>query len=256
MTVALPREPVHSPFGGSVARRILNCPASAGLVQKVPAYLRKASTYADRRTACHAAINLLLAEDAHAPVESLAGKTFGSYTITSDDIENALALAYSYVETLLDAPGAEYYLEQRVAFPTIPGAFGTVDLLVRIGRPIHEIDFKFGVGVRVLALYPDGDEDIINAQLAFYPAAARHSLPDFFAGVDEIALTILRPRSIERDSELVSSVEVTHAELDAFIVAYGRACQEALADAPRLQPGSWCRFCPASPICPAHTGPL
>src|SRR5262249_10869762 len=28
------------------------------------------------------------------------------------------------------------------------------------------------------------------------------------------------------------------------------------SNAPRLQPGSWCRFCPARPICPAHTGPL
>jgi hypothetical protein len=30
-------------------------------------------------------------------------------------------------------------------------------LLVRIGRTIYVVDFKFGVGVRVLALYPDGD---------------------------------------------------------------------------------------------------
>jgi hypothetical protein len=34
-------EPAHSPFGGSVAARILRCPASVGLVEKVPAYVRK-----------------------------------------------------------------------------------------------------------------------------------------------------------------------------------------------------------------------
>jgi uncharacterized protein DUF2800 len=79
------------------------------------------------------------------------------------------------VEPLLDVPGAEFYLEQRVAFPTIPGAFGTVDLIVRIGTVLHVVDFKFGVGVRVLALYPDRDEDVLNAQLLFYAAAARHS---------------------------------------------------------------------------------
>src|SRR5262249_49843123 len=38
--------------------------------------------------------------------------------------------------------------------------------------------------------------------------------------------------------------------------AYRAACEEALAPAPRLQPGTHCRFCPARPICPAHTGPL
>jgi hypothetical protein len=249
-------EPVHSPFGGSVAARVLRCPASVGLTQKVPAYLRRPSFYADRGTALHAAITLLLAEDVHSRVESLTGKTFGAYTITLDDVENALRPAYAYVETLLDAPGAEYYLERRVAFPAVPDTWGTTDLLVRIGRTVHVLDFKFGVGVRVLALTPDGDEDVINAQLLFYAAAARHSLPEFFAGVDNIVLTILQPVSAEIDAEMVSSVTVTHAEVDEFITAYRAVCEEALSEAPRLEPGSWCRFCPARAICPAHTGPL
>src|SRR5262249_54144225 len=126
----------------------------------------------------------------------------------------------------------------------------------RIGTVLYIVDFKFGAGVRVLALYSDGDEDVLNAQLMFYAAAARHSLPEFFVGVDEIALTILQPNSIELDAEMVSSVTVAPAELDAFIAVYRAACEEALAPAPRLQPGTHCRFCPARPICPAHTGPL
>jgi len=247
---------IHSPFGGSVAARILRCPASVDLTQKVPPYLRKSSAYADRGTALHAAIAFLLAQDTHALVESLAGKMFGSYTITPDDVENALWPAYAYVETLLETPGAEYFLERRVVFPAIADTFGTVDLLVCIDSTIHVIDFKFGVGVRVLALTPDGDEDAINAQLLFYAAAARHTLPAFFAGVENIILTILQPVSIDLDAEMVSSITVTHAELDAFIVAYRAACEEALSDAPRLERGSWCRFCPARPICPEHTKPL
>jgi hypothetical protein len=163
---------------------------------------------------------------------------------------------YAYVETLLDTPGAEYFLERRVVFPTIPDTWGTVDLLVRVGRAIFAIDFKFGAGVRVCALTPDGDEDVINAQLLFYAAAARHSLPEFFSGVDEIVLTILQPMSIEPDAEMVSLVTVTHAELDEFVTVYRTACTEALSEAPRLARGPWCRFCPARPICPAHTGPL
>jgi hypothetical protein len=256
VNVELRREPIHSKFGGSVAARVLHCPRSVDLTQKVPAYLHKPTAYADRGTACHAAMTLLLAEDTHARVESLAGKTFGSYTITSDDVETALRPAYAHVETLLDTPGAEFYLEQRVAFPTIPGAFGTLDLLVRIGRTIHVTDYKFGVGVRVPALAPDGDEDVINAQLLFYAAAARHSLHEFFTGVERIVLAIVQPASIDIDAEMISSVTVTHAELDEFVTVYRAACEEALSDTPRLQPGSWCRFCPARPICPAHTGPL
>jgi hypothetical protein len=147
-------------------------------------------------------------------------------------------------------------LEQRVVFPTIPGAFGTVDLIVRSGAGLHIIDFKFGVGVRVLAFYPDGDEDVLNAQLVFYAVAARHSLPEFFTGVDEITLTVLQPVSIEIDADMISSAVVTAEELDAFVAVYRAACAEALAPAPRLQKGAHCRFCPARPICPAHTGPL
>ena len=249
-----PLKPAHSPFGGSVAARILRCPASVGLVAKVPENLRRSSSYADRGTALHVAMTLLL--DEKETLESLIGKTIDSYTITSDDVENALRPVLTYVGPLLDASGAEFYLEHRVVFPTVPGAFGTTDLIVRIGRAVHLIDYKFGSGVRVLAIYPDGDVDVINAQPLFYAAGGRHSLPEFFAGVDNIVLTILQPMSIEPDAEMVSSVTITHDELDEFVAGYRAACEEALSEAPRLERGDHCRFCPAKPICPAHTGPL
>jgi hypothetical protein len=256
MTAELRHEPAHSVFGGSLAARVLNCPASVGFVEKVPAYLRKPSAYADRGSALHAATTLLL-EDNPPSLESLVGKTIGTYTITSDDVENALRpVMYAFVEPLLNAPGAEFYLERRVIFPTIPDTWGTVDLLVRNGRTIHVSDFKYGVGVRVLALSPDGDEDVLNSQLMFYACAARHSLPEFFAGVESVVLTIVQPQSIEPDAEMISSVAVTPAELDEFVTVYRAACEEALSDAPRLQRGAHCRFCPARPICPLHTQPL
>jgi hypothetical protein len=244
----------HSPLGGSVAARVLRCPASVSLAAKVPAHLRKASAYTDRGTALHAAIARLIERECS--FGDLVGETIGGYTLTRDDTENALRPTLVCVEALIDQPGAEFYLEYRVAFPTIPGAFGTLDLIVRIGSTVHVIDFKFGSGVRVLALYCDGDEDVINGQLLFYAAAARHSLPKFFAGVDTIVLTILQPTSIELDAELISAVTVTHAELDAFIALYRAACEEALTPAPRLERGDHCRFCPARPVCPAHARPL
>jgi hypothetical protein len=245
----------HSPFGGSVAARVLRCPASVRLVEQVPAHLRKTSSYAERGTALHAAMTLLLDENRKHSPESFAGKIFNGYAITSDDVETALRPAYAYAAALIDTPGAEYYLEHRVKFPSID-AFGTADLIVRIGSTIFVIDFKFGVGVRVLALYPDGDEDVLNGQLAFYGASARHTLPDFFAGVENVVLAIVQPASIELDAEPTSSTTVTHAELDEFIVSYRGAYAEALSPSPRLERGDWCRFCPARPICPAHTGPL
>jgi len=249
--------PAHSRFGGSVAARVLNCSASVRLVEKVPAYLRRFSADAERGTALHTAMAFLI--DNARSLDGLVGETINDYTITRDDVENALRPAYVYVAQILDAPGAEFYLEQRVAFPTIPGAFGTDDLIVRIGDTIRVIDFKFGRAVRVLALSPaaaDPAVDVINGQLLFYGAGARHSLPEFFAGVKDIILTIVQPVSIEPDAEMVSSVTVTHAELDEFIAAYRAACEQALSPAPHLERGAWCRFCPAKPICPLHTAPL
>jgi hypothetical protein len=253
--VNAPLASTHSPFGGSVATRVLRCPASVRLVEQVPAHLRKSSVYADRGTALHLAMALLL-DDYAPPVESFRGRTINNYTITDDDVELALRPVLAYVVALLDAPGAEFYLEHRVAFPAIPGAYGTLDLIVRIGDTIHVVDFKFGSGVRILALYSDGDADIINAQLLFYTAAARHSLREFFAGVENIVLTVVQPMSIEADAEMISATWVTDAELDEFITVDRAAYAEALSDAPHLERGPHCRFCPAKPICPAHTGPL
>src|SRR5215472_932952 len=164
---ATPAAKAHSPFGGSVAARVLRCSASVGLVEKVPAYLRKVSAYAERGTACHAAMSLLL-DDNPPPFENLIGKTFGAYTITSDDVENALQPAFAYIDALLSVAGAKFYLERRVIFPSIADTFGTADLIIRIDRTIHVIDLKFGAGVRVLALSPAEDDpavDVVNSQL-------------------------------------------------------------------------------------------
>jgi hypothetical protein len=255
MNIELPHEPVHSVFGGSVAARVLRCPASIGLVEKVPAYLRKTSSYAERGTALHAAMALLLDDNAPS-VDSLRGRVINNYTIVDDDIDLALRPALTYVIALLDAPGAEFFLERRVIFPVIANTFGTCDLIVRIGAAMYVVDFKFGAGVPVRALYADGNEDVINAQLLFYAAAARHSLPEFFASVETIFLVIIQPQSIEPDAEIVSTVEVGHSELDEFGAVYRAACADALSDTPRLQRGTWCRFCPAKPICPEFTKPL
>src|SRR5262245_24714620 len=55
-----PLKPAHSPFGGSAAARVLACQASVGLIEKVPAYLCKVSAYAERGTALHTAMALLI----------------------------------------------------------------------------------------------------------------------------------------------------------------------------------------------------
>jgi Protein of unknown function (DUF2800) len=247
-------EPVHSRFGGSNASRVLRCPASVTLVAKVPAHQRKSSTHAERGTVLHAAMRMLI--ERACTLDALVGKTIDNYTITGDDVATALRPVLAYVDALLDAADSYYLLEQSVKFPGVDGAFGTCDLIVRVGNAVFVIDFKFGAGVLVRAIYPDGAEDVLNSQLMFYGTAGRFTLAEVFAGVDSITLTILQPQSIDVEAAMESSVVVTHAELDEFIVVFRTACEEALAPEPRLQRGDHCRFCPAQPICPAHRQPL
>jgi hypothetical protein len=240
----------HSEFGGSIAARVLRCPASVGLAAKTPAQLRRDTIYAQRGAALHVAMALLI--EGERALDSLAGETIGEYTITRDDVENALRPALAHVDALLNQPGAEYYLERRVVFPTLENVFGTADLIVKVAGVANVVDHKFGSGVRVVAR----DDDGLNPQLAFYACGARHSLSPFFDDAERIVLTILQPQTIEEGAELASSTEATAAELDDFVVRYRAACADALGPSPHRQRGPWCRFCPAKPICPEHTGPL
>ena len=236
----------HSEFGGSIAARVLRCPASVRLVAKTPARLRRDTVYAQRGAALHAAMALLIERER--ALDSLAGETIGEYTITRDDVENALRPALAHVDALLNQPGAEYYLERRVAFPTIENAFGTLDLIVKIAGVANVVDHKFGAGVRVVAR----DDDGVNPQLAFYAAGARHSLPGFFAGVERLLLTILQPQTIEEGAELASSTEATPAELDDFVARYRAAgtrsgLRRIASGAPGAASAPPSRFAPTTP---------
>ena len=181
-TMNVPFKPAHSPFGGSVAARILRCPAALKLVEKVPEYLRKSSAYANRGSALHVATARLIERECS--LDDLVGKTIDDYTITRDDVENALRPVLAYVEALLDAPGAEFFLEQRVVFPTVADAFGTADLIVRIGNTIHVIDFKFGAACASSRSFPTATRISLTRSCCFTPRPRATRLPEFFAGVD------------------------------------------------------------------------
>src|SRR5262245_55365910 len=146
-----PLESMHSVFGGSSAARILGCPGSVDLIEKVPSYLHRVSVYAERGSAFHTAMALLI-ERARS-LDDLIGENVNGYMITADDVANALRPVLAYVEPLLDAAGATFYLEQRVIFPTVRDSFGAADLILRNGNGLRVIDFKFGSGVPVRALY-------------------------------------------------------------------------------------------------------
>jgi len=221
--------------GGSTAKRVMNCPGSVALVAQAP--VMPSSTYADKGTMLHTAISeYLLGED------NVIGTTYEGHTLDQEMYDEKIQPALDLLDEL-DRDGLmKMAVETRVGFGSyLPGAFGSCDLLGRLGDTAYVIDWKFGDGIAVSA------ED--NEQLMYYAAAAMRTKESawVFNGATKIVCAIIQP-------PVLRQWETTPARIKQFERDLKRAVKvSALPDA-KLNPGSHCRFCPAKPTCPAMTG--
>jgi hypothetical protein len=226
--------------GGSSAKRVINCPGSVVLVQKMPR--QPSSKYAAEGTALHTCIDRLVNDDT-LTVPMLLGKTVDGVVITEDHIEK-LSYAIQTLDTIDPAMTLRYVTEVRVGFgDLLPGVFGSTDLIGRQRNRAIVLDWKFGDGVMV-----DAEE---NMQGMFYAAAAMRT-PDtqwVFDGVDEIEIIIVQPPYTRRWVTTPARI----AEFEAELVRAVKRSQ--LPDAP-LSVGDHCRWCAAKPVCPQMTGEI
>jgi hypothetical protein len=246
--------------GGSSAARVVNCPGSTALLASLPNIVNRDSVYSIEGTALHTAMEMLIT--GKVTLDKIAGAVIdtrsGPVTITPELVREALDPAWAYWSEL--APSTDLWqLETVVQFPGIEGAFGTTDVLARDDQKniTYVSDWKFGSGEAVKATYPDASTPVmvfVNEQLMFYAAAARHTQPEFFPKDCRIVLTIVQPRA--RDGDAVTSVEVRHEDLDAFVQEMQEAVAIAAEPNAPTQKGRWCRFQACQTVCPHHTGPL
>ncbi|HMA74026.1 MAG TPA: DUF2800 domain-containing protein [Xanthobacteraceae bacterium] len=256
----LPMPSRHSTVaGGSSAARLVNCPGSTAMLAKLPLVVDRDSSYAIEGTALHTVMERLVAGKVKMTklppiVDTHAGPVEITLELAHDALEPAMVY-WSDFKSKVDS----WLLETQVEFPGLKGAFGTADLIGRAEKAniTYVTDWKFGAGEGVRAVYPDPDNpdyEIVNEQLMFYAAAARHTKPKLFPPGCRVILTIVQPRA--RDHEPITSAEVSLADLDAFAQELRAAvAMTAVADAP-IKRGRWCRFQPCQTICPLHTGPL
>ena len=221
--------------GGSTAKRVISCPGSVKLVQKMPP--QPSSVYADKGTLLHNAISEILSDR-----PNVVGMTYKDQTLTQEMYDEKIVPALAALDEVDPDGQLVYEVETRVGFgDLLPGVFGSTDLVGRIGRRAVVLDWKFGDGVVV-----DATE---NPQLMFYAAAAMRTdkLKWAFDGVDEIECVIVQPPAIRRWTTTIGRIKQFEHELVS-------AVKTALdPDAP-LAKGDHCRWCAAKPICPQMTG--
>jgi len=224
--------------GGSTAKRVINCPGSVTLVQKMPPKL--GGDAADEGTLCHNAMATLL-EDPSLEIKSVLGMVYNDQTLTEDLIDEKIIPAMAAL-TEIDPDGdMEYQIEAHVNFgKLLPGVFGSADLIGRINDRAVILDWKFGRGE------VDVEE---NEQLLFYAAAAMRTkgLEWAFEGVSEVEMVIVQPPAVKRWTTTIARVK----QFERDLVHAVTASQNAAAP---LKVGDHCRYCPAKPICPQMTG--
>lgn len=247
--------------GGSTAARRIGCPRSYALEQLVPK-VEGSSSYAQEGTALHELMAMTL-EDGVEPTDMLpytftAKAEHGgwSHTITKavwyEKGEPALEAFDNFVsqtELRLDDE-MKLQVENRVAFPGIPGAFGTADILGRCGSELFCLDWKFG------SIFVPARE---NKQLMFYMVAALNSMPDFFSGMDitpdtKVTLAILQPARegvIDAWTTTVGRLEEYVGELQAAVTEAETKGIEA-----RIEAGPWCKFARCAAVCQERIDPF
>lgn len=226
--------------GGSTAKRVINCPGSVALVDKMPP--QPSSPYADEGTLLHDVMAKLLDYGDGGDPQAMLGATYKDAVLTQDLIDRKIIPALAALDEIDPDGDMSYAVESRVGFgKLIPDVFGSTDMLGRMGTRAIVLDWKFGDGVPVDA------ED--NEQLMFYAAAAMRT-PEtswVFANASEIELVIVQPPHVRR--------WVTTAErIAAFESDLLRAVKAAMKDDAPLKAGSHCRWCAAKPVCPQMTG--
>jgi hypothetical protein len=226
------------------------CPASYQEQLKSP-IVDVESEYAAEGTVLHTAIAACISGKIRP--QALLGKVFSDIEIDADRVA-VLDKALAELDKLKQQYGGGFRilaLERTLPLPGVNGAFGSVDLILVNKTTVLVIDWKFGAGVTVKAVYRDKDGEYLNPQAAFYTSAARAAHVRKFRG-KQIVTAIVQPRL----DPPVSYAETDDDELDAFLASFQAAFVEALGRNPHRERGDHCRFALCRSTCPLWVGPV
>lgn len=244
----------HAKLAPSAAHRWMNCPGSVLLSAGFP---NTSSRFAAEGTAAHELASYCLSKNED-PVallghwvnaatgeivksdEEPASNMENAWFEINEDMADAVQVYTEYFDTLANAPGAVFEIEQRLDMRHLhPSIFGTGDGLVFHAERNHldVLDYKHGKGVVVSA-----DE---NEQLMLYAAGAARRFAA--RGLSTITLHIVQPRA---PGPSIKSYEIDILDLMSFEAKVIVAAKATEVPGAVLVAGDWCGFCPALAVCP------
>jgi hypothetical protein len=249
--------------GGSTAARLLNCPGSYQATLKLPPSADRSSEYADEGTAMHEVMTHLMqcrelsddSLDLYAAAQRIIGTKFYDRILTQEHVDTMIVPALDALADMEKQYGGGFKVvgvEQHVTFPGVAGAHGTCDLILSNGITVLHVDWKFGQGVGVRAVYRDEHGETVNAQLLFYTAGSMNTRKTLYRGVHQLGLAIIQPRS----TEPLTHVAISKKEVKWFIEDLHKAVEKALDYDPPRAKGEHCRFAPCKLDCPLWTAPM
>lgn len=226
----------HALLSPSSSHRWLNCTKSALLESE---FENKESEAAAEGTAAHELcehkVKKALKKRSKRPTSKYASDEMEEHT----DAYRDFVLEQFELEKQT-CPDAQLFLEIKLSLENyIPGSFGTCDCLIVSDNKMHIIDFKYGLGVLVVATD--------NTQLKLYAIAALEAYGMLYS-FDEISMTIFQPRR-----ENVSTWTISTEELQQWAneTMKPKAVQAAEGTG-EFCSGEWCAFCRAAVKCRAR----
>jgi len=237
----------HSNIGGSGAPRWMNCAGSVALSADL---VSLSSEYAAEGTLAHTMAQQVLEEWLKTGLYLIYQHVGEKHTVegfdftVSTEMMDAVAFYVHYVvKTVIGLKFKTTSIEDTFHCPSIhPDFYGTADcVLWDATGTLYVIDYKHGAGVYV------GAES--NWQLVYYAVGviAKMNLKP-----KHLKLVIVQPRAEDANGEIIREWELTFDEFKPLakeLIAGIKATDDPNA---KLNPGTWCRFCPASQnwVCP------
>lgn len=222
----------HAFLSASGAHRWLNCTASPRAEEDIP---ETSSPYAEEGTKAHEVAESLILRYL---ARKQDGKEWG-YVYSED--EEALRLYVDFVIQECEKPYkhiSTVFVEKPIDFSAyVKEGFGTCDTVILRDNELIIIDLKFGKGLRVEA------ED--NPQLRLYALGAYEAL-SLVVDFQKITTVIIQPRL-----DHISVENLTPEELVQWGESIRPIAAEAYEGSGTRNPGSWCQFCKAAPVCSA-----